>query len=113
MCAHFTTHPLTCARCDFSSCSTTRLQNSRLRISANATIVTVFMIQVQSIRGHKEVDGQVQYLVHWKKYSDDHDSWEPVANLKDCDKIIEEYEMKLKRQVGVFQNWMLYTIDMQ
>ena len=46
--------------------------------------------------------GQKQYLVHWKKYGDDHDSWEPMDNLKGCDKIIEEYEMKVKRQVRIF-----------
>ena len=45
------------------------------------------------------MDGQTQYLVHWDKYSNDYDSWEPVDNLKDCDKIIEQYKMKVERQV--------------
>lgn len=41
----------------------------------------------------------MQYLVHWNKYSNEHDSWEPADNLKGCDKIIEQYKMKVERQV--------------
>lgn len=59
---------------------------------------------MHSIRGHKEVDGQTRYLVHWKKYSEMHDSWEPADNMAGCDKIIEEYQMKVKRQVRVIEN---------
>ena len=57
---------------------------------------------MQSIRAHKEVDGQTQFLVHWKKYTNAYDSWEPEGNLTDCDKIIEDYLMKVKRQVCAF-----------
>ena len=48
----------------------------------------------------------MQYLVHWNKYSDDYDSWEPANNLKDCDDIIEQYKMKVERQV-----WYVFKLN--
>ncbi|XP_065915292.1 M-phase phosphoprotein 8-like [Dysidea avara] len=56
------------------------------------------LYQVHSIRGHREIDGVTQYLVHWKKFNDQHDSWEPQANLIGCEEVIEEYKMGQERK---------------
>ena len=37
---------------------------------------------------------QVQYLVKWEGYPTSENTWEPVANLKNCIELIQEYENK-------------------
>ncbi len=34
---------------------------------------------------------QVQYLIKWKGYGDDQNSWEPVEGLTHCLGVVEEY----------------------
>lgn len=42
-----------------------------------------------------EARGSIKfYLVKWKGYDMDHNSWEPVQNLGLCSSMIEEYEEK-------------------
>ena len=41
--------------------------------------------------------GKIEYLVKWKNFEDPKEtSWEPAANLKEVQDIIEEYEKELK-----------------
>ena len=41
--------------------------------------------------------GKIEYLVKWKNFEDPKEtSWEPAANLKAVQDIIEEYEKELK-----------------
>ncbi|RWS19753.1 chromobox protein 5-like protein [Leptotrombidium deliense] len=37
------------------------------------------------------LNGVVQYLVKWRNYSDNQNTWEPMGNL-DCSDLIAEYE---------------------
>ena len=41
--------------------------------------------------------GKIEYLVKWKNFDDPSEtSWEPAANLKAVQDIIEKYEKELK-----------------
>ncbi|XP_062138645.1 heterochromatin protein 1 [Drosophila sulfurigaster albostrigata] len=46
--------------------------------------------EVEAIVGHKSKRGESFFLVRWKGYGKDEDSWEPEAELN-CDDLIEEY----------------------
>ena len=46
--------------------------------------------EVQSITDIRKVNGKIQYLVRWKGYSANEDSWEPIENLK-CNKLIDQF----------------------
>src|SRR3990167_2421200 len=46
--------------------------------------------EVESILLHKGVGDQRQYLVRWKGFSSEHDSWEPVSNF-DTQDVIKKY----------------------
>ena len=52
---------------------------------------------VEKIIGDKEKDGIKYYHVKWEGYDDPEDlTWEPIENLKNCRKAIEEYENRKK-----------------
>jgi hypothetical protein len=53
--------------------------------------------EVESIMGHKNKGRAVaQYLVRWKGYSSNFDSWEPVELLVNSQEAIDEYWQKTK-----------------
>ena len=60
--------------------------------SRKAEATTKKKYEVEEIRGQRKADGQTQYLVKWKTYSDH--TWEPVENLVHCPVKIETW-MKL------------------
>lgn len=47
--------------------------------------------EVDQILEKREKLSGIEYLVHWKGYSCDHDSWEPLQYLH-CDDILKEFE---------------------
>ncbi|TDG39490.1 hypothetical protein AWZ03_014088 [Drosophila navojoa] len=49
--------------------------------------------EVEAIVGHKSKNGESFFLVRWKGYGKEDDSWEPEAELN-CDDLIEEYHKK-------------------
>ncbi|EDW07391.1 M-phase phosphoprotein 8 isoform X1 [Drosophila mojavensis] len=49
--------------------------------------------EVEAIVGHKSKNGESFFLVRWKGYGKEDDSWEPEAELN-CDDLIEEYRKK-------------------
>jgi hypothetical protein len=46
--------------------------------------------EVEQILGTRKRCQQLQYLVRWKGFSEEHDSWEPLANLN-TDQLIQEF----------------------
>lgn len=51
--------------------------------------------EVDAIIAHKNCKSGRLYLVRWKGYADDEDSWEKESNL-DCPKILNKYKRSIK-----------------
>lgn len=49
--------------------------------------------EVEKLLGDKLINNVRHYLVRWKEYSSQHDTWEPISNIF-CPKILEEYYHK-------------------
>lgn len=49
--------------------------------------------EVEKILKHKEDKRGVQtFLIRWKNYGPEHDTWEPERNLKNCQTMLERYK---------------------
>ncbi len=46
---------------------------------------------VDSIVDHRGEGENREYKVHWEGYDSDHDTWEPISSLFDCEFAIKEY----------------------
>lgn len=57
--------------------------------------------EVEKILGKRMVKSKVEYLVSWKGYTSDHNSFEPKSNLGDCKRIIGEFEKAAERAAEV------------
>lgn len=60
-------------------------------MSDNNTTEDEAEYEVDRIVGDKTEGGEKHYLVRWKNYGSNDDTWEPVSNL-DCPDIISNYE---------------------
>jgi hypothetical protein len=52
--------------------------------------------EVESIKGHevrgRGTNSENRYLVHWKGYPDEFDTWEPEPNLLRCRELVRDYQ---------------------
>ncbi|KAG1753958.1 uncharacterized protein EDB91DRAFT_1100894 [Suillus paluster] len=58
-------------------------QSLRIKCQEEAEVEYIEKFVVDSIRSHRGVDGEREFLVHWEGYSTDEDSWEPEDMLAD------------------------------
>ena len=48
--------------------------------------------EIEAITGHKGQGPQCQYLIKWKGYRDNDNTWEPESNLDNAAEELEEYK---------------------
>jgi len=46
---------------------------------------------VESVKDHRFINEEIQYLVKWKNYPPSENSWEPEEHLKNCTSILDKY----------------------
>ncbi|KAF7785180.1 hypothetical protein Agabi119p4_1345 [Agaricus bisporus var. burnettii] len=51
--------------------------------------------EVEEIRGHRRRGRGIQFLVHWKGYGNEDDSWIPQSSLENAEEALSEYRAKL------------------
>ena len=50
--------------------------------------------EVERILKHRRKGKRIEYLVRWKDYDTNEDSWEPVSNLKNTPEVLNEYKTR-------------------
>ena len=47
--------------------------------------------EVEKIVSHRLEKGQMQYRIRWRNYGEEHDTWQFLSKMQNCQKAIEEY----------------------
>ena len=50
--------------------------------------------EVEGIQGIEKLEEQVQYLVKWKGYEEEKNTWKPERNLR-CSRLIDDFHKKM------------------
>ncbi len=56
-------------------------------------------LQVNSILNRRERRGKKEYLIRWKGFDSEEDSWEPVENLLNCMIMVKKFEEEVNNFV--------------
>ena len=70
---------------------------SALKLISADPIYTSESFEVDTILNHRMTDHGYEYLVRWKRYSKDYDSWEPATGFDDEDTIIKYWKRRRRR----------------
>ena len=69
---------------------------------------------VDYIKQTRFCEGKQEYLVHWKGYSDDKDTWEPLSSLNNAAKMVLNYHQRHKtrkvRRPNEIRTWLVKKI---
>jgi len=65
--------------------------------------------EVEKILNKRKIRGVERYLVRWKRFTVEHDTWEKKENLENVKELVDEFEGRLstevRRQKGIEQMW--------
>ena len=67
---------------------------------------------VEKILQHRVRRKKVEYLVRWKGFTRDHDSWEPAGNLKNAQERINEYK-KENFETAVIESDKVFSMELE
>ena len=56
-----------------------------------------FEWEVEAILDHKKSHGQDMYLVKWKGYGDEENTWEPERNLGNAPRLLKAFQRRLRQ----------------
>ena len=59
-------------------------------------IIYIYLLQVAEILKQRKRKGVTEFLVRWKGYSEDDNTWEPERNLKTAEAAIAAFKSKGK-----------------
>ena len=54
--------------------------------------------EVDRVLDKRISNGKVQYLISWRGFNQGSNSWEPVSNLQNCRRLVEEFERDRRQQ---------------
>ncbi len=52
---------------------------------------------MENIRKERVLKDKIQFLIKWVGYSEHQNTWEFFKHLEGCDKLLEEFRIRLKR----------------
>jgi len=55
--------------------------------------------EVEKILNKKKIRGVEKYLVQWKEFTAEEDTWERKENLKNAGKVLEEFKGRMSAEV--------------
>ncbi|XP_071877596.1 suppressor of variegation 3-9 isoform X1 [Bombus fervidus] len=59
--------------------------------------------EVEKILAKKELKGEPTYLIKWKNWSSQYNTWEPASNLVNCQDVLEEFEKSRLQLIDHFK----------
>ena len=50
--------------------------------------------EVEQILDTREKGKKIEYLIHWRGYGHDKDTWEPIKNLTNCQQLVQQFHLR-------------------